>query len=125
MGQQLPTPMDPALFANLESDLILPEQYFPVPEPDWSGELSLLWTVFMDGIELFHKEVLRGNEASESFVETLAWIEEGDGESVFGFGSLCETFSLDPSWVRAALLDWRGRHHGNVAATATDRLKAA
>jgi len=118
MSQQLPTPMDPALFANLESDLILPEQYFPVPEPDWSGELSLLWTVFMDGVELFHKEILRGDEGSEGFVETLAWIEESDGESVFGFESLCETFSLDPSWVRSALLDWRERHHRNLEGVA-------
>lgn len=125
MSQQLPTPMDPALFATLESDLILPEQYFPVPEPDWSGELSLLWTVFMDGVELFHKDVLRGNEGSEAFVETLAWIEEGDGESVFGFDSLCETFSLDPSWVRTALLSWRDRHHTGLDAAASESRKAA
>ena len=51
MAQHLPEPVDPAAFANLEPDFILPEQFFPEQQPNWSGELSLLWTVFSDGIE--------------------------------------------------------------------------
>ena len=111
MPQQLPTPMDPNLFAALESDLILPEQFFPEQEPAWSGELSLLWTVFVDGIETFRKEVLRGNESSEAFLETLDWVSEAGSDSVFGFDSLCDTFGLEPTWVRAALHTWRDRQH--------------
>ena len=111
MSQQLPTPMDPSLFASLESDLILPEQFFPQQEPSWSGELSLLWTVFIDGIETFRKEVLRGTETSEAFVETMEWVNEAGSDSVFGFESLCETFGLEAGWVRTALAAWRERHH--------------
>lgn len=111
MSQQLPTPMDPSLFASLESDLILPEQFFPQQEPAWSGELALLWTVFIDGIETYRKEVLRGTESSEAFVETLEWVSEPGSDSVFGFDSLCETFGLEPGWVRTALSAWRERHH--------------
>ena len=111
MPQQLPTPMDPALFAALESDLILPEQFFPEQEPNWSGELTLLWTVFVDGVESFRKEVLRGTETSEVFVETMDWICEHGSDSVFSFESLCETFGLDGEWTRTALLTWRDRQH--------------
>ena len=62
MAQHLPEPVDPAAFANLEPDFILPEQFFPEQQPNWSGELSLLWTVFSDGIETFRKEILLGRE---------------------------------------------------------------
>lgn len=111
MAQSLPTPMNPVLFASLESDLILPEQYFPEPHPSWSGEMLLLWKVFADGIETFRKEVLAAKEGGEVFAETMEWIcEEGD-ERVFSFESLCGTFSLDPVWVRSRLLAWRERHH--------------
>ena len=116
MPQQLPTPMDPALFAALESDLILPEQFFPEQEPEWSGELTLMWTVFVDGIESFRKEILRGNESSEEFVETMDWIEETGSDRVFSFDSLCETFGLDGEWVRVALLSWRDRQHAAMQA---------
>src|SRR5262249_7922745 len=75
MAQQLPEPVDPAAFASLEPDFVLPEQFFPEQQPNWSGELSLLWTVFSDGIETFRKEVLLGRERSEAFIETLEWIE--------------------------------------------------
>lgn len=124
MPQQLPTPMDPSLFAALESDLILPEQFFPQQEPAWSGELSLLWTVFIDGIETFRKEVLRGTETSEAFVETLDWVRETGSDSVFGFDSLCETFGLEPGWVRTALLAWRDRHHLSDASCLEGRKAA-
>jgi hypothetical protein len=116
MPQQLPTPMDPALFAALESDLILPEQFFPEQEPAWSGELMLMWTVFVDGIESFRKEIFRGNELSEDFVETMDWIEETGSDRVFSFENLCETFGLDGEWVRLALLSWRDRQHATMHA---------
>jgi hypothetical protein len=116
--------MDPALFAALESDLILPEQFFPEQEPAWSGELTLLWTVFIDGIESFRKEILRGTENSEEFVETFDWVCERGSDRVFSFDSLCETFGLDGDWVRRALLTWRDRQHA-AAAAALPRSQAA
>lgn len=107
----LPTPHDPALFAKLEADLIFPEQFFHKQEPDWSGERALLWAVFTDGIEIFHKAVTHGVENTEAFVETLAWINERGSDSIFSFDSLCEIFGHDPAWSRRALLEWRTRQH--------------
>lgn len=117
MPQHLPTPVDPAIFANLEPDVILPDQFFPEQQPNWSGELSLLWTVFTDGIETFRKEVLTNNEGSEIFRETADWIEVRGGESIFSFDNLCETFGLDPSWVRRSIRAWRDQHHSPMAAS--------
>src|ERR1041384_1355285 len=106
MAQHLPEPVDPAAFANLEPDFILPEQFFPEQQPNWSGELSLLWTVFIDGIETFKKEVSLGNENSEVYLETIDWIQVRDNDSIFSFESLCETFAFDADWVRRALFAW-------------------
>jgi hypothetical protein len=116
MSQHLPEPVDPAAFANLEPDFILPEQFYPEQAPNWSGELSLLWTVFSDGIEIFRKEVTLGRERSEVFLETLDWIEATGSESIFSFDRLCELFQLNPAKVRRSLFDWRERQHVAPAA---------
>jgi hypothetical protein len=107
MAQHLPEPVDPAAFASLEPDFVLPEQFFAEQQPNWSGELSLLWTVFSDGLETFRKEILLGREHSEVYLETLDWIEQTGQESIFSFDRLCELFNLVPSKVRRSLLTWR------------------
>ena len=91
MAQHLPEPVDPAAFANLEPDFILPEQFFPEQQPNWSGELSLLWTVFSDGIETFRKEILLGREHGEVYLETLEWIQATGLEAIFSFDRLCSS----------------------------------
>lgn len=118
MPQQLPTPVDPAIFANLEPETLLPEQFFAEAQPRWTGELSLMWTVFTDGIETFRKEVLNGNEGSEVYLETMEWIQVRDNDSIFGFESLCETFGFTAEWVRQALFAWRARQRERVAQAA-------
>ncbi len=111
MAQDLPEPADPPAYAKLEPDLVLPEQFFAEQQPYWSGELSLLWAVFSDGIETFRKEVQLGREGSEAFVEARQWIETVDEESIFSFDQLCELFRLTPVKVRRSLLSWRERQH--------------
>jgi hypothetical protein len=111
MAQNLPTPVDPAIFSALDPDSILPEQFFPEQQPNWTGEMSLLWTVFSDGLETYCKEVSLGHEQSELFLETLEWVELRGHDSIFSFESLCEVFHLDPGSVRRSLHVWRERHH--------------
>lgn len=110
MAEHLSEPVDPAGYASLEPDFILPEQFFYEQQPHWSGEMSLLWAVFSDGIETFRKEVQLGRERSEAFAEALRWIEACDPESIFSFDRLCELFRLTPAKVRKSLLVWRSRH---------------
>jgi hypothetical protein len=114
MAQHLPEPMDPTAFASLEPDFILPEQFFSEQQPNWSGELSLLWAVFSDGIETFRKEVMLGREQSEAYVETMEWIEITGQESIFSFDRLCELFQLNPAKVRRSLFAWRDRQRSSA-----------
>jgi hypothetical protein len=107
---------DPASYGTLDPDLVLPEQFFAEQAPNWSGELSLLWTVFSDGIETFRKEVLLGRERSEAFLETVAWMELTNDDSIFSFERLCELFKVNATNARRTLREWRERQH--VAPTA-------
>jgi hypothetical protein len=117
MHQRHPTPPAAELFATLESDRMLPEQFFPQRHPSWSGELALLWAVFIDGVESFRKEILRGTEDSEVFTEILDWIYERESDSVFSFDRLCETFELDSGRAQSSLEMWRERHHAPTLVT--------
>jgi len=114
MSQHLPEPVDPATFASLEPDFVLPEQFYAEQQPNWSGEISLLWTVFSDGIESFRKEVLFGRERGEVYLETLQWIEATNLESIFSFDRLCELFNMNPTKVRHSLYGWRERQHATA-----------
>ena len=116
MSETLPESVDSAAFSSLEPDFILPEQFFPEQQPQWSGEISLLWTTFSDGIEIFRKEVTLGRENGEAFQETVAWIDASGDESIFSFDRLCELFRLNPTKVRRSLFEWRDRQHAMVGA---------
>ncbi len=115
MADDLSETVDPAAFANLEPDLVVPEQFFAEQQPNWSGELSLLWTVFADGIETFRKEVILGREQGEIYLETLEWVEATGLESIFSFDRLCELFNLNPVKVRRSLLTWRDQQRSLAA----------
>jgi len=115
MAQQLPEPIDPAAYGNLEPDFIVPEQFFAEQQPHWSGEFALLWTVFSDGIETFRREILLGREQGEAFLETVEWIEMTGHESVFSFERLCELFRFNPVKVRRSLREWREQQRSSAA----------
>lgn len=117
MAEHLAEPIDLAAYGNLEPDFILPEQFFGDQQPNWSGELALLWTVFSDGIETFRKEVMLGREQSEAFLETVEWIGVNGCEAIFSFERLCELFRLNPTKVRRSLFEWREQQHGVAIAT--------
>ncbi len=116
MARLLPTPVDPTALADLDPDSILPEQFFAEREPNWTGEMTLLWAVFSDGLETFRKEVLLGTERSEAYIETLEWIRASGRDSIFCFESLCEIFRLNPGFVRRSLYEWRDRFLASSAA---------
>ena len=114
MAQQLPETIDPAAYANLEPDFIVPEQFFAEQQPLWSGEFALLWTVFTDGIETFRREILLGREQSEALLETVEWIEMTGHESIFSFEHLCELFRFNPVRVRHSLREWRAQQRSSL-----------
>jgi hypothetical protein len=118
MARQLPDTIDPAAYAGLEPDFIVPEQFFAEPQPQWSGEFALLWTVFSDGIDTYRREILLGRVQSEVFRETVEWIEMTGHDSIFSFERLCELFRCNPVKVRRSLREWRERQQSGATSRA-------
>lgn len=71
------------------------------PEP---GEVRLLRAVLVEAANVV---AIRGGRLR---ADAVAWIASDQRSYIFDFVNVCEALNLDPSAVRAALLD--GRHLG-------------
>ena len=93
-------------------DIILPEQFFEGARRDSqaSGEKALMLAVLEDGIRCF-QEHLRNPRSNPRLLSQQAesWIRAVDYEWPFSFNNVCETLGIDPSALRAALLDWKSK----------------
>jgi hypothetical protein len=91
-------------------DIVLPEQFFEGARRDSqaSGEKALMLAVLEDGIRCF-QEHLRNPRSNPRLLsqQAEAWIRAVDYEWPFSFNNVCETLGIDPSALRAALLDWK------------------
>jgi hypothetical protein len=90
-----------------EEEVILPEQLVPDPLSRHGAELSLLWAVFVDGIQTYRRTVQHGLTAGIEFLEAERWIFGPETASVTSFGNLCAIFDVDPARVRGALRRFR------------------
>jgi len=103
--QQLVTPELP--------EILLPIQFFSdrLLVGRASGELALRWAVFSDGLSRYWKLASDCSlHNSEEFLEEESWLLADDTDWPFSFASLCETFGLHASSVRASLLAWKRAH---------------
>jgi hypothetical protein len=93
-------------------DVVLPEQFFEGARRDSyiSGEKALMLAVLEDGIRCF-QEHLRNPRSNPRLLSREAedWIRAVDYDWPFSFNNVCETLSIDPSALRAALLAWKAR----------------
>jgi hypothetical protein len=93
-------------------DIVLPEQFFEGARRDSqaSGEKALMLAVLEDGIRCF-QEHLRNPRSNPRLLsqQAEAWIRAVDYEWPFSFNNVCETLGIDPSALRAALLDWKAK----------------
>src|SRR5690242_21910 len=93
-------------------DIVLPEQFFEGARRDSqaSGEKALMLAVLEDGIRCF-QEHLRNPRSNPRLLSQQAesWIRAVDYEWPFSFNNVCETLGIDPSALRAALLDWKAK----------------
>jgi hypothetical protein len=91
----------------LEVDFILPEQLEVGGVANRTGEFSLLWAVFTDGIQAYCAEILRGSTTSLTFREVERWIFRPNSDAITSFSSLCELFEMDARRMRRALIRFR------------------
>ncbi|MGH7819384.1 MAG: hypothetical protein ACREQ9_06410, partial [Candidatus Binatia bacterium] len=91
----------------LEPDFILPEQLYEHSNANRTGEFGLLWAVFVDGIQTYCREVLRGATRGLAYREVERWIFRPDSDALTSFSNLCELFGIDPRRMRRGLLRFR------------------
>lgn len=101
-----------AMVTNLP-DMLLPDTFFSdrLLVGRASGELALRWAVFSDGLSRYWKLASDCSyHNSGEFLEEENWLIADDTEWPFSFVSLCGTFGLHVSSVRASLLAWKQAH---------------
>jgi hypothetical protein len=91
----------------LEPDLVLPEQLADSSPKSRSGEFGLLWAVFVDGIQTYCREVIRGATNGLAYREVERWIFRPDSDALTSFSNLCELFEIDVRRLRRSLLRFR------------------
>ena len=91
----------------IEPDLILPEQLKDMSTANRSGEFGLLWAVFLDGIQTYCNEVLRGATSGLALREVERWVFRPESDALTSFSNLCDLFGIDPKRLRRGLLRFR------------------
>ena len=91
----------------LEPDFILPEQFNDTSNRVRTGEFGLLWAVFVDGIQTYCREVIRGATNGLAYREVERWIFRPDSDALTSFSNLCDLFGIDPRRLRRGLLRFR------------------
>lgn len=107
----------------IEPEILLPEQLDKLSAEDRTGEFSLLWAVFADGIQTYCREILRGSTRSLAYREVERWIFRPNSDAVTSFSSLAELFGVDPRRLRRALMHFR--EHPNTKLMELFSQKAA
>ncbi len=88
-------------------DVILPEQFYDRPAglEEVSGERALMLAVLEDGIRCFQEHIQSPHVRPRLLArQAEKWIRSQDWDWPFSFNNVCESLSLDPDSLRAAIL---------------------
>jgi hypothetical protein len=96
---------------ELTPEIMLPEQF---DELRGSGvvrlpEHRLMLAVLEDAVHTYQMGACGALRNQRLEQETEAWFASEETGSPFAFVTICETFGIDPEWVRAGLGRWRAR----------------
>lgn len=91
----------------LEPELLLASQIETSDRARSSGELALLWTVFIDGIRTYCMGAARERSDTLAVREAEWWIFRPDSDALTSFGILCAIFGFDPRRLRRGLRRFR------------------
>jgi hypothetical protein len=90
------------------------------------GEEKLMLAVLIRAVEYFQKHVFaRTDSGKKLFQEAEEWFLETNTDWLFSFENICQTFELDPNYIRRGLLSWKKTQliARSVQARHTDRRK--
>jgi len=94
----------------LQVDSLIPYQYRETVERKLhlEAEKRLMLAILEDAIFCFQKYLsARSSKERRVFLETEAWIVEPESCWIFSFANVCESLSLNPSYIRRGLMEWK------------------
>jgi hypothetical protein len=90
---------------TLTPDAMLPAQFHH--RPPVSPEERLMLAVLEDAVACFrHGAHTADTQRRRLFMDACLWIFSRERHWPFSFENICETFGLDPGYVRCALAHW-------------------
>lgn len=98
-------------FGSLESDLMVPSQFFDriKVDPSAQPEKRLMLAVMEDAISTFQKSVRGLTRRQRRLLrETEDWVSEADTQWPFSFENICAALEIEPAYLRRGLHDWKG-----------------
>ena len=75
-------------------------------------EKRLMLVVLEDAITCFQRYFhARDRKQKELYEEAASWIFDRGDDRAFSFESICDTYGLEPDYLRMGLLNWRNRRN--------------
>ena len=96
-----------------EPDALTTHQFCRVfrQKAHFEPEERLMFAVLTDAVECFQKYLGAGSRRSRTvFSEAEAWIASRECSRLFSFEHICEVLSINPSYLRLGLTQWRITH---------------
>jgi hypothetical protein len=102
--------MEERVASLFQPDTLLPAQYLETyrRKSYMEPETRLMLAVLEDAVACYQKYVLAQDErGAELFRDAEAWIMREDTEWLFSFDNICESFGINPAYMRDGLVGWK------------------
>ena len=112
----------------LVPEIVRPSQFADLLRNETSRppEHRLMLAILEDALRCYQRELNSpGRRSQDLFREAEDWFASHDTSWPFSFVTICDTFDLDPEYIRFALRQWRSRQaleRRNLSLTFTLRI---
>jgi len=110
------------VLATLESDLIVPSQFFDRIKAERSSqpEKRLMLAVMEDAIATFQKSASGVTRRQRRLLkETEEWIGSADSSWPFSFENICAALDIEAEYLRGGISRWKGELQARHAEPST------
>jgi hypothetical protein len=110
MANQIGFNVEDRVASLFQPDTLLPEQYLETyrRKSFMEPETRLMLAVLEDAVACYQKYVQAKDERGiELFREAEAWVMQEDHAWLFSFDNICESFGINPEYMREGLVRWK------------------
>lgn len=110
MAEQTTFNVEERVTSLFQPDTLLPAQFLDTyrRKAHLAPETSLMLAVLEDAVGCYQKYALaREGNGLELFREAEEWILQKDAQWLFSFDNICESFGMNPDYIRAGLIRWK------------------